>query len=245
VTRISLGVQSLRPAVLASLGREETPEQSRTALALIAAGGFASFSVDLVYGARGEEEEDLLATLEEVLAFGPGHLSCYALTPEPGTTLGRDPGRHPDEDLLADRYALLDAQLSAAGFGWYEVSNFARPGHRCRHNLGYWSEGDYLGFGCAAHSHLGARRYSNVVHIDRYLARIAAGDSPIAREEHLSADELAFEALTLALRTAHGVPVEDLDIEPIAHLVTVADGRAVLTRNGRMLADQVALRLRP
>jgi oxygen-independent coproporphyrinogen-3 oxidase len=245
VTRISLGVQSLNRAVLESLGRDESPEMCRAALELVASAGFRSFSVDLVYGAVAERDEDLLATLFEVLGYQPGHLSCYALTVEAGTALGRDPARHPDDDRLAARYALVDEMLSDAGYAWYEVSNFARPGHRCRHNLGYWEERDYLGFGCAAHSHLGDRRFSNVVHIERYLDRIAQGRSPVAREEHLTPDEQAFEALVLSLRTSRGVPLAALDIAPIEHLVTVGDGRAVLTRAGRMLADEVALRLRP
>src|SRR5579875_1473160 len=142
VTRVSLGVQSLVPHVLAGLGRRGVPERSLAALALVGAAGFASFSVDLIYGGPGERAEDLERTLDLLLDAdaAPPHLSAYALSVEPGTPLARDPARHPDDDVLAERYERLDEVLAAAGYRWYEVSNWARPGHECRHNENYWAQ---------------------------------------------------------------------------------------------------------
>ena len=177
VTRISLGVQSLRPAVLASLGatsRARLAVSRRLLGAIVAAAGFAeALGRPRLRRGRGARR-GLLGDARggARLRPAPASVSAYALTVEPGTGLGRDRARHPDDDVLARRYALADEMLTAAGYGWYEISNFARPGHESRHNLAYWEEGDYLGFGCAAHSHLEGRRFSNVVHIERYLDRI-------------------------------------------------------------------------
>jgi len=245
VTRISLGVQSLSAKVLASLGRDEPPEDSLAALGAIAKAGFSTFSVDLVYGAAAETDEDFEHSLSTLLglAVPPPHVSCYALTVEPGTALARDRARHPDDDVSATRYGIADALLGAAGYEWYEISNFALDGHRCRHNMAYWDEGDYLGFGCAAHSHVGSRRFSNVVDIGRYLSRVEGGASAVARTEELSGAARELEALELSLRTSAGVPLEALEVGGIEHLVSLEDGRAVLNVAGRMLADEVALRL--
>src|SRR5579875_51902 len=246
VTRVSLGVQSLVPHVLAGLGRRGVPERSLAALALVGAAGFASFSVDLIYGGPGERAEDLERTLDLLLDAdaAPPHLSAYALSVEPGTPLARDPARHPDDDVLAERYERLDEVLAAAGYRWYEVSNWARPGHECRHNENYWAQGDYLGFGPAAHSHLGGRRFHNVVSLDRYLERLAAGRSPVAAEVRRSDAERELERLELALRTRAGVEAAELRDDPaIGHLVERRGDRVVLTRAGRLLASEVSLRL--
>jgi oxygen-independent coproporphyrinogen-3 oxidase len=248
VNRISLGVQSLAPHVLAGLGRRHSPEAVPLAVAAIGEVGFASFSVDLIYGARCETDEDWAGTLGGVLGLEPAppHVSAYALHAEPGTPLWRDPERHPDDDVQARRYEMADEVFEAAGLGWYEISNWARPGHECRHNQNYWRQGDYLGVGCAAHSHLGGRRYWNIRTPERYMAAVASGGSATAGEERLEPDQKALEALELSIRTREGVQAAALpDEEELADLVTREAGRAVLTVRGRLLANEVACRLRP
>jgi len=246
VTRVSFGVQSMAPHVLAGLGRVHDPDAVARACAAAADAGFAEVSVDLIFGGAGESDEDWRRTLEAVLALpgAPAHVSAYALTVEPGTPLARDRARHPDEDALARRYELADAVLGAAGFEWYEVSNWARPGHECRHNRLYWAQGDYRGIGCAAHSHRVGHRWWNVRTPERYVAALAEGRSPAAGEERLDDDQRAFEALALALRTRTGIPAAHVPEDPaLDGLVERAGGRATLTRRGRLLADEVTTRL--
>lgn len=252
VTRLSFGVQSMVPHVLASLGREHDPACARRAAALAGEAGFGrSYSVDLIYGAAGESLADWEASLEGVLAFDPPpvHVSAYALSVEPGTRLARDPARYPDDDDQAAKYALAEEVLSAAGFAWYEISNWAQPGAECAHNQLYWSQGDYVGVGCAAHSHRAlpagkARRWSNVRSPVRYIALVEAGEPVEAAAEVLSSQERAFEALMLSLRTRWGVPAAALPQEVYEEgLAALSGGRAVLTLRGRLLANEVSLRL--
>ena len=207
VTRISLGVQSLAPHVLSSLGRQHSPEHVPRAVAAIGEVGFISYNVDLIYGAEGETDDDWVATLEGVLGLDPPppHVSAYALQAEPGTPLWRDPDRHPDDDVQARRYEIADEMLEAAGLQWYEISNWSRPGHECRHNQNYWRQGEYLGVGCAAHSHLDGRRFWNIRTPERYIAAVASNQTPVAGEERLDADQRLFESLELAVRTREGV----------------------------------------
>jgi len=244
VTRISLGVQSMVPHVLGALGRTHDVANVRHSVDAIRAAGFAMFNLDLIYGAAGESVADWQRTLEGALALDPLHVSAYALTVEPGTPLADDPTRHPDDDDQADKYVLADEILTAAGLGNYEISNWARPGHECRHNLLYWSQGEYRGFGCAAHSHERGRRWWNVRTPERYIAAIDQGVSAEAAGEELPEDERRIEALQLALRTRLGVPREALPEQELGGLVTLDGDRLVLTRRGRLLANEVALRLR-
>jgi putative oxygen-independent coproporphyrinogen III oxidase len=245
VTRISLGVQSMVPHVLGALGRSHDPDNVRRSVELVRATGFTSFNLDLIYGAAGESLADWRATLRDALALEPPHISAYALTVEPGTPLADDRARHPDDDDQADKYALATDMLAAAGLDWYEISNWARPGHECRHNLLYWRQGEYAAVGCAAHGHRDGRRFWNVRTPERYVDAIETGRSPEAGSERLPDDERALEALQLAVRTIDGVPVHALpDDEMLRDLVVEADGRAVLTPAGRLLANEVALRLR-
>jgi oxygen-independent coproporphyrinogen-3 oxidase len=243
VTRISLGVQSTVGHVLEGLGRRHGPPHVHRAAALVAAAGFTSWNVDLILGGAGERDADWERTLEDVLSLPgpPPHISAYALTVEPGTPLARTPDRHPDDDDQAARYARTDAVLATAGYGWEEISNWARPGHRCRHNQLYWAQGDYRGIGSAAHSHRSGRRWWNVRTPDRYVALVAADDGAVtAGEEVLDEAQRRFEALALALRTSTGVPEGALpDTPALEGLVERADGRAVLTVRGRLLADAV------
>jgi len=246
VTRMSFGVQSMRPHVLAALGRTHDPDNVRRAVAWTGDAGFETFNLDLIMGAAGETVDDWAATLEEILALDPPHVSAYGLTVEAGTPLAADPTRHPDDDDQADKYLLADRRLGEAGLRWYEVSNWARPGHECRHNRLYWDAGDYLGFGCAAHSHRAGRRWWNLRTPERYLDAVEAGTSTEAAGETLDPEQRATEALQLALRTRDGVPaaVLDLDDPALEGLVEPAGERVVLTPIGRLLANEVAVRLR-
>ncbi len=247
VTRMSFGVQSTVPHVLAALGRRHSPESVPKAVEAAASAGFARVNVDLIYGAVGESDDDWARTLDDILSLPhpPGHVSAYALTVEPGTPLSRDTARHPDDDVQATRYELTDARLAAAGYRWEEVSNWALPGHGCRHNQLYWRQGDYLGIGAAAHSHRSGRsfgrRWWNVRTPERYVEALAQGRSPVAGEELVEGERRELERLMLSLRTPAGVPDVALpDVEELDGLVVRDKGRAVLTVRGRLLANAVS-----
>jgi oxygen-independent coproporphyrinogen-3 oxidase len=246
VTRISMGVQSMVPHVLAALGRTHDP--ASVLRAVDAAHSLdLDLNLDLIYGVAGETEADWERSLDEAIGLEPDHISAYALTVEPGTPLAADPSRHPDDDDQADKYRIADERLGAAGFSWYEISNWAKPGHACRHNLLYWSQGEYLGIGCAAHSHRDGRRFWNLRTPDRYVDAIEHGRSAEAADERLDADGRRIEGLQLSLRTADGVPADafaDEDLELLDGLVEVDADRARLTRSGRLLANEVAVHLR-
>jgi len=251
-TRISLGMQSAAPHVLATLDRVHTPGRAAAAAREARAAGFAHVSLDLIYGAPGETDDDWRASLEAALAAEPDHLSAYALIVEPGTRLAAQVERGalpaPDDDALADRYELADALLAAAGMRWYEVSNWARsPEDACRHNLGYWRGGDWWGIGPGAHSHVGGVRWWNVLHPSAYAARLAEGASPAAGRELLDAQTRRVERVMLELRLAEGLPLDALDETGRAAaqqavvdgLATFADDHLRLTLRGRLLADAV------
>ena len=244
VTRLSLGVQSMVPHVLERLGRTHDPANVRRSVELARAAGFASFNLDLIYGTVGESLADWDSTVREALALEPPHVSAYGLTVEAGTPLALDPARYPDDDDQAAKYELADALLVEAGLASYEISNWARPGHECRHNLLYWSQGDYAGFGCAAHSHRAGRRWWNVHTPDRYIALVSAGAPVEAAGEELDVETRRLEGLQLQLRTRTGVPADALDASELPGLVEEQGDRLVLTRAGRLVANEVALRLR-
>jgi putative oxygen-independent coproporphyrinogen III oxidase len=246
VNRMSFGVQSTQPAVLADLGRRHGTMAHEEVSRNVTAAGFATWNMDLIIGSRAESLEDVGHTLDDLLGLEspPPHISCYVLTPEPGTPLGEDPLRHPDEDESADAYDLVSRRLEENGYRWEEISNWAKPGHECRHNHVYWDQDDYVGFGSAAHSHRHGRRFWNVRTPDRYVAMVREGVRPLGGEERLDVVTQRFERDSLALRTAKGVPLEAFDsLDEIAHLVSVRDGRVTLAPNGRLLANQVILRL--
>jgi len=246
VTRVSLGVQSTVPHVLAGLGRRHGTAQVTEAAAAVAGAGLATWSMDLIIGGSGESDADWQRSLRQVLDLPspPPHISAYSLTVEPGTPLAADPRRHPDDDAQAGRYEWADTVLEEAGYRWEEISNWARPGHRCRHNGLYWAQGDYRGIGSAAHSHRSGRRWWNVRTPDRYVDRVARGRSTTAGEEVLSDHQRRFEALALRLRTPAGVPAPALPDHPdLDGLVERRDGRAVLTVRGRLLANAVTAHL--
>ncbi|MCX0273932.1 radical SAM family heme chaperone HemW [Nocardia zapadnayensis] len=251
-TRVSLGMQSAAPHVLAVLDRTHTPGRAVAAAREARAAGFDHVNLDLIYGTPGERDSDLDAGLDAVLGAGVDHVSAYSLIVEDGTALARRVRRGelpaPDEDVLAARYERIDARLEAAGLTWYEVSNWASGGAaRCRHNLGYWDGGDWLGAGPGAHSHLGGVRWWNVKHPARYADRVAHGGLPAADWEDLTAADRYLERVMLALRLRTGLPLADLDADGNAAarriagdgLVTIVDDRLILTDRGRLLADGV------
>jgi putative oxygen-independent coproporphyrinogen III oxidase len=244
VNRVSIGVQSMVASVLASLGRTHVPANVENAVEAVRAAGIASFNLDIIYGAAGESLDDWRSTLESVLALRPPHVSAYALTIEAGTPLAEDPTRHPDDDDLADKYELADDLLTAAGLSNYEVSNWAVPGHECRHNVLYWQQGNYRGFGSAAHSHHDGHRWWNVRTPERYVAAVQAGESTEAAGEDLDNETRRIEGLQLALRMSDGVPSSALDTDGLDGLVVTDGERVRLTRTGRLLANEVSLRLR-
>jgi putative oxygen-independent coproporphyrinogen III oxidase len=247
VNRVSLGVQSMVDEVLLSLGRTHVPTNVDRAVAAARAAGMPTFNLDLIYGGAGETLDQWRRTLERALALDSPHISAYALTVEAGTPLALDRSRHPDDDDLADKYELADELLTAAGLQNYEVSNWARPGHECRHNLLYWQQGDYLGFGSAAHSHRDGRRWWNVRTPERYITAVEAGESTEAAGEFLDDDARRVEGLQLALRMRDGVPVHSFsaaDLDLLDGLIEVSGGRVRLTRAGRLMANEVSLRLR-
>jgi oxygen-independent coproporphyrinogen-3 oxidase len=261
--RISLGVQSMVPSVLAALGRTHDPDNVVKAVDATRAAGFERLNVDVIFGAAGESLGDWSRTVGGVLELGPDHISAYALTVVPSTPLGRliaaGTTPPPDDDDQATKYELADAAFAAAGFDWYEISNWARPGQACRHNLLYWDQGDYLAIGCAAHGHRAGERWWNVRTPERYIEAVAAGGSPRAGTEHLDAATRAEEAFGLRLRMRGGVvvapaahPTADALVaggilEPIARASDRAGGgvgmRVGLTRTGRLLGDDVTARL--
>jgi oxygen-independent coproporphyrinogen-3 oxidase len=250
VNRVSLGVQSMSTHVLASLGRTHDQANVARAVDAIKQVGVPTFNLDLIYGAAGESIDDWRRTVEEALAFDPPHISAYGLTVEAGTPLASQPDRHPDDDDQADKYEIVDDLLAAAGLVNYEVSNWARPGHESRHNFLYWDQADYRGFGCAAHSHESGRRWWNVRTPDRYIELIERGESIEAASETLDAETRRFEGLQLALRTRDGVErdafaPETLDLLDGIVVVHPTDtDRVVLTRRGRLMANDVSLRFR-
>jgi putative oxygen-independent coproporphyrinogen III oxidase len=254
-TRVSLGMQSAAPHVLRVLDRRHTPGRAVAAAVEARAAGIGHVNLDLIYATPGETDDDLRASLDAVLDAGVDHVSAYSLIVEDGTALARRVARGelpaPDDDVAAARYELIDDRLSAAGFAWYEVSNWAAsPAATCRHNIGYWRDGDWWGLGPGAHSHVAGMRWWNVKHPARYAALLAAGESPEADRELLTDAERHTERVMLRLRLATGLPLdllggagtaaaaraaEDGLLDPVA----LGDGRAVLTRRGRLLADGV------
>ncbi len=254
VTRLSIGMQSAVPEVLATLDRTHAPQNVATAVAAARSAGL-DVSVDLIYGAPGETLDQWRTSVETALALGTDHLSAYALIVEEGTPLHRRIRRGelqpPSDDLQADMYELVDDLAAQAGLEWYEVSNWARgDAHRSRHNLAYWRGTDWWGFGPGAHSHVGGVRWWNVKHPAAYAQRLAAGSSPAAAREIPDAEAARLERVLLRSRIREGLALEDLDPSgrrAVAQLIAdglveapeAIRGRLVLTRRGRLLADAV------
>ena len=254
-TRVSFGMQSAVPHVLATLDRTHDPAGVARAVVGARAAGFEQVSLDLIYGTPGESAADWRTSVDAALALEPDHVSAYALIVEPGTRLAARMKRGelplPDDDDLADKYLLADERLGAAGLHWYEVSNWARDdAARCRHNLGYWRGDDWWGAGPGAHSHVGGVRWWNVKHPAAYAARLAAGHSPAQAREVLTDEQRRDERILLEVRLADGLDLSvpsargrraaaEAAASGLLDPDALARGRAVLTLRGRLLADAV------
>jgi putative oxygen-independent coproporphyrinogen III oxidase len=250
-TRISLGMQSTAPHVLAALDRVHSPGRALDAAREARAAGFDHVNLDLIYGTPGETDADLMASVDAAVRAGVDHVSAYALIVEDGTALARRVRRGelpaPDDDVLARRYELLDRRLTDAGFDWYEVSNWSRPGGECRHNIGYWDGGQWWGAGPGAHGYVDSIRWWNVKHPNAYAAALDGGELPVADYEELDAQTSHVEDVMLRARLRSGLPVQVLaEAERARADRAVADGllraegdRLVLTDRGRLLADAV------
>jgi oxygen-independent coproporphyrinogen-3 oxidase len=250
-TRISLGMQSAATHVLKVLDRVHSAGRAPAAALEARAEGFEHVNLDLIYGTPGETDDDLLRSVETALGAEVDHVSAYALIVEDGTALARRVRRGelpaPDNDVLADRYELLDAHLSAAGLQWYEVSNWSRPGGECLHNLGYWDGGHWWGAGPGAHSFLGAKRWWNIKHPNAYAQALAERKLPVADFEDLDESARHVEEVMLRMRLRSGLPRGVLtaperrraDTALTDGLVIAAADRLVLTDRGRLLADAV------
>ncbi len=254
-TRVSLGMQSAAPHVLAVLDRTHTPGRAVAAAAEARAAGFAHVNLDLIYGTPGETEADLRGSLDAVIDAGVDHVSAYALIVEEGTALARRVARGelaaPVDDVAAQRYELIDEVLGSAGLSWYEVSNWAASRSAwCRHNLGYWGEGDWWGAGPGAHSHINGVRWWNARHPARYANLLADGVSPAAGREELSGEQRHAERVMLRTRCSDGLELAALGAlgrlaaaraarDGLLDPTAAQAGRAVLTMRGRLLANVV------
>ncbi|WP_405013373.1 radical SAM family heme chaperone HemW [Kitasatospora sp. NBC_01539] len=253
--RVSFGMQSARRHVLQVLDRHHTPGRPEACVAEARAAGFDHVNLDLIYGTPGESDDDWRASLDAAIGAGPDHVSAYSLIVEDGTRLAArvKRGELPtiDDDVHADRYLIAEQALSAAGYAWYEVSNWATtPEGRCRHNELYWTGADWWGAGPGAHSHVGGVRWWNAKHPAAYAQALAEGRTPALGREVLAGEDRRVERILLELRLVDGCPLDLLTdtgrkaaataladglLDPAAH----ADGRAALTLRGRLLADAV------
>jgi oxygen-independent coproporphyrinogen-3 oxidase len=250
--RLSLGAQSFDPLVLASLERVHQPASVRAAFSAARAADYVNLSLDLIYGTDGETIDSWERTLREAIMLAPEHVSAYALTIEPATALGRQVaagGRPaPDPDLQADMFQLACELLGDAGYRHYEISNWARPGYECRHNLGYWERRPYVGLGAGAHSYRDDVRWWNVRPPETYLERVEAGELPIGGSESLDPSDAYLEEVFLRLRILEGVPASWFDEERygpfVASGLLVDDfGQLVPTERGMLLLNELVLGL--
>jgi putative oxygen-independent coproporphyrinogen III oxidase len=250
--RVSIGAQSFDAAVLASLERIHSAAAVRRAVAEARAAGAGNLNLDLIYGAYGEGIDSWCRSLEEAIDLGPEHISAYALTVEPATPLGRRVAAGevppPDPDEQADMFSLACDVLADAGYGHYEVSNWARPGFECRHNLGYWQRRPYVGLGAGAHSHRDRRRWWNLRPPEAYLASVESGRRPIAGDEELSSEDDHLEDVLLRMRTFEGVPAAELDgphVRPLLDggLLARRERNLVPTERGMLLLNELVLAL--
>ena len=250
--RLSMGAQSFDPAVLASLERIHQPASVRRAFADAREVGYRNVNLDLIYGANGETLESWERTLRETVDLAPEHVSAYALTIEPSTPLGRKVATGavppPDPDLQAEMFELACELLGRAGYAHYEVSNWARPGFECRHNLGYWERRPYVGLGAGSHSYRDDRRWWNVRPPEEYLVLVESGVRPVGGEERLEPSDAYLEEVFLRLRILEGIPsswVEPDRAAPFLQsgLLEDRDGALVPTERGMLLLNELVLAL--
>jgi putative oxygen-independent coproporphyrinogen III oxidase len=254
VNRISMGMQSAVPHVLAALDRTHNPENVVTGVELIRAAGFEHCSVDLIYGVPGESLDDWKTSVDTALSLPIDHLSAYALIVESGTKLAarikRGELELPPDDETAEKYLMIDVAAQNAGLSWYELSNWAKPGGECRHNIAYWDGSHWWGIGPGAHSYLDGKRWWNVKHPNTYQARVFAGELPIENEEFLNESDQAAEFLMLNIRMRSGISLERLSSSQIGAVAGYLDSghldreswsesRLILTPTGRLIADRI------
>lgn len=249
--RISLGMQSASSSVLRVLERKHTPGRAFDAAREAMNAGFLHVNLDMIYGTPTETDDDVRLTLERALDTGVDHISAYSLIVEDGTAMARKVRKGqlppPNEDVYADRYGLIDTALRAQGFDWYEVSNWAKLGGECQHNLGYWLDGDWWGAGPGAHSHIASRRFFNVKHPSTYAQHLAQGQLPIKEEELLDSTERHEESVMLGLRLRQGLELTRfteaeravIDKYVSLKLLHIYDGRVASTLQGRLLIDGI------
>ena len=252
--RISFGMQSAVAHVLQSLDRTHNPENVLKATTWAREVGFDEVSVDLIYGTAGESLADWEFTIDTALALPITHISAYALIVESGTKLGAQVKRGevvmPDDDQTADKYLLADEKFSAAGFDWYELSNWAKPGSACRHNMAYWNGDNWWGLGAGAHSHISGRRFWNVKHPAAYTQKVLESGNPMQDQEILTAEEARSEEIMLQIRLVDGIARASLSEGEAKSLPTFLvegyllssaweQGRVVLSKTGRLMADRI------
>ena len=249
--RISFGMQSAKPHVLAVLDRTHNPANVEKAISMARTAGFKSISVDLIYGTPGESLDDWRETVSAALALDIDHISAYALIVETGTKLAAQIKRGdltmPIDDLMADMYLLVDQMCEKAGLTWYELSNWSKPGHECRHNIAYWENKNWWGLGPGAHSHIDSQRFWNLKHPTTYKQKLFAGESPILDSEQLTAEQIKDEAILLGLRMRDGLKIQLLEPHQLEVLaiyrengfVQLHDDRVLLTPAGRLIADRI------
>jgi oxygen-independent coproporphyrinogen-3 oxidase len=249
--RISFGMQSAKPHVLAALDRTHNPANVEKAITMARAAGFESISVDLIYGTPGESLQDWQDTVEAALSLDIDHISAYALIVETGTKLAAQIKRGdltmPNDDLMADMYLLVDQMCEAKGLTWYELSNWSKPGHQCRHNIAYWENKNWWGLGPGAHSHIDARRFWNVKHPTTYKQKVFAGESPVLESEQLTQEQIKDESILLGIRMREGLALELLkphQMEVLAvyrenGFVELQEDRVILSPAGRLIADRI------
>jgi oxygen-independent coproporphyrinogen-3 oxidase len=254
INRISFGMQSAVPHVLAALDRTHNPANVAQSVKDARAAGFDEISVDLIYGTPGESMSDWQESIETALSLPISHISAYALIVEQGTKLGAQVKRGevvmPDDDETADKYLLADEKFKAAGLDWYELSNWSKPGSESKHNLAYWNGANWWGAGPGAHSHIDGKRWWNVKHPTAYKEKISSGQTPMHDQEELTREEKTSERIMLEIRLARGIDSKTLTAEQIStlegfknqgHLLedSWASGRIVLSTSGRLIADRI------
>jgi oxygen-independent coproporphyrinogen-3 oxidase len=257
-TRVSMGMQSAVISVLKVLDRTHNPESVGDAVAMARTAGFKHVSVDLIYGSPGETIDDWRRSLEYALALDIDHISAYALIVEKGTKLAAQISRGeltmPPDDQSADKYLLADQLFEAAGFSWYELSNWSKPGGQCRHNIAYWDGSYWWGVGAGAHSYLSGRRWWNVKHPSSYQEKISHGQSPELSHEILTPENLSDEFIMLQIRRREGILHNRLNPSQIHRaeeflssgfldIESWQDMRLVLSRSGRLIADKIVREL--
>ncbi len=254
VNRLSFGMQSAVPHVLATLDRTHNPDNLPQVTKWAKEVGFKEISVDLIYGTPGESKEDWQRSIDAALSLPITHISAYALIVEEGTKLAAQIKRgevaNVDDDLSADKYIMADQAFTSAGFNWYELSNWAKPNSESRHNIFYWLGKNWWGAGPGAHSHLNGRRFWNVKHPNLYKERIIKGESAVAEFENLESIQIESERLMLSIRLPSGVEKSTLNDKQILDLAGYVEsghldqanwnlGRATLTLDGRLIADRI------